>query len=290
MPAMIKFYKYQGTGNDFIIINNFEQQQVDFDFDEIFLNSFCHRKWGIGADGLIVLNKHDQYDFEMQYYNADGSQSFCGNGSRCVVHLAHQLGIINGNEALFMAHDGLHKARMVDNFNVTISINDVHKNSITKLSTVESNPSYFIHTGSPHYVQIVDSLHTLSVVEEGKKINFLQKFQQQGTNVNFVTLATNGIASQIQLRTYERGVKDETYACGTGAVASALIVTLIKGFKSPVQVIMRGGILQVSFEEDEQKFTNIRLTGMATQVFQGAITKQQLQTSCMNYLMFKPNM
>jgi len=254
----IPFYKYHGTGNDFILVDNITNPNVTCPHDSELIKSLCHRKFGIGADGFIFLEKSGSYDFEMIYYNSDASQSLCGNGSRCAVHLASYLGIIN-NVANFLAIDGPHQARIQDNL-VYLQLHDV--------STIQMmGNDYFLNTGSPHYVRLVQNLAETDIIALGKAINASQPFQNTGTNVNFVQLEAN---NQISVRTYERGVNDETLSCGTGVVAATLVASQ-KGYISPLYVVTKGGELQVSFCKGDTVYNNICLVGPATQVFQGKI-------------------
>lgn len=255
----IPFYKYHGTGNDFILVDNISNPQVTCPQDSQLIKNLCHRKFGIGADGFIFLEKRSSYDFEIVYYNPDASQSLCGNGSRCAMHLANYLGIIN-NEANFLAIDGAHQARIQGNL-VNLQLHDV-----TIIQMMGND--YFLNTGSPHYVRLVENLSATDVITLGKSINASQPFQNTGTNVNFVELGEN---NQISVRTYERGVNDETLSCGTGVVAAALVASQ-QGYMSPISIITNGGELQVSFCRNNEVFSNICLIGLVTQVFQGTIT------------------
>jgi diaminopimelate epimerase len=252
----ISFYKYHGTGNDFILIDNRHQQSNNYTIPLI--QHLCHRRFGIGADGLILLQSHPQYDFEMIYYNADGSQSLCGNGSRCAVDLANHLGII-GDKTYFLTTDGPHQALIQEKM-IWLQIKDIAK--IQPIGT-----DYFVDTGSPHYIRIVDDLVNLDVYHLGKTIRNQEPFQKVGTNVNFVQLEGN---NTIAVRTYERGVENETLSCGTGVTAAALVAST-KGLKSPIQVNTKGGELQVHFTTTTQGFTDIYLVGPAVRVFQGTI-------------------
>jgi diaminopimelate epimerase len=239
----LSFYKYQGTGNDFIMIDN--RAQI-FNKDNFLISRLCDRKFGIGADGLILLEKHPECDFEMIYFNPDGSQSLCGNGSRCAVKFAHKLGIIS-DQTLFKAIDGFHEAFILNNL-VHLKMSDV--NEITFL-----DPDVFINTGSPHHISFKKNLADVDVLKEGRNIRYSNRYNQNGTNVNFVDLHDD---NSISIRTYERGVESETLSCGTGAVAASLAAATL------------GGELQVSFKKvDEQKFEDIFLIGPAELVFTG---------------------
>lgn len=208
----MQFYKYQGTGNDFIIIDN---RDLKFNrSDNGLVAKLCHRRFGIGADGLMLLQNKTGYDFEMVYYNADGNQSsMCGNGGRCIVEFARTLGLVK-EKTLFYAIDGEHEAVVKPNF-VTLKMKDVND--------VETNSDfYFLNTGSPHYVAFVNDLTNYDVVHEGKKIRYNNRFKADGTNVNFIEKIGGGLF----VRTYERGVEDETYSCGTGVTAAALVAAI----------------------------------------------------------------
>lgn len=257
IPMHLPFYKYQGTGNDFIIIDN--RQNILHAYSTSLVQKLCNRRFGIGADGFMVIKNHREYDFEMTYHNADGSQSLCGNGSRCAVHLANQLGIID-QEAYFLTTDGPHQASIKKDL-IHLQLHDV-----SEIQTWQDG--YLLNTGSPHYVQQVDDGTDLDVYKAGKKIRNAPPFQKQGINVNFVSLEKD---NKISVRTYERGVEDETLSCGTGVVAAALVAAT-KGYTSPIAIHTQGGILQVSFTKtNSHHFHNIHLIGPAKMVFQGRI-------------------
>jgi len=258
-PIMnIHFYKYQGTGNDFIIIDQLTESPQTVPQDPQLIQKLCHRKWGIGADGIIFLQKHPSYDFEMVYYNPDASKSFCGNGSRCAVHLANQLQII-GDRTQFLAIDGLHAAYIQE------GIISITMGNVTAIQCIGND--YWLDTGSPHYVRLVEEIALLDLPKLGKEINNLPPFQNTGTNVNFVQLVGN---NRFSMRTYERGVNDETLSCGTGAVAAALVAAR-QGYSTPIHITTPGGELQVSFRANEGIFTEVYLIGPATLVFVGEI-------------------
>jgi diaminopimelate epimerase len=254
----VTFYKYQGTGNDFIMIDN---RELIFDTNNYSLiGRLCERRMGIGADGLILLQNREGYDFEMVYYNADGRPgSMCGNGGRCTVQFARLLGIIS-NQAFFLAADGDHYATIDSNGLVSLKMNDV--------TQVETGADYYyLNTGSPHYVQFVDALEQLDVFAEGKSIRYNDRFKAEGTNVNFAQIPPE---PHLFVRTYERGVEDETFSCGTGVTATALAASY-QGATSPVSIRTLGGNLQVAFEATATGFTNIYLIGPAQHVFTGTI-------------------
>lgn len=255
----IHFYKYQGAGNDFVILDNRLGEYDSLDQKEIFL--ICDRHFGIGADGFMLLNNHPDADFEMKYFNADGKEgTMCGNGGRCMVAFAQSKGIIK-EETVFMAIDGLHEAKIMKDGRIELKMKDVDK--------VETGYDYAIlDTGSPHYVKFTEFLGDVDVVKEGRAIRQQPRFMPDGINVNFLEYGT----SALQIRTYERGVEDETLACGTGITACALVVAgnQSKSYSIPVQV--KGGNLEVRFDKiDQQHFKNIWLCGPAVKVFEGDI-------------------
>jgi diaminopimelate epimerase len=259
----IKFYKYQGTGNDFVIIDN---RDGKFDSQNVQLVSFlCDRRMGIGADGLMLLEKHDSngVDFTMRYYNSDGNEaSMCGNGGRCIAAFAvHQNAVKNPDEFLFEAVDGMHVAKYKDGI---VSLKMIEVADINK-----GNGYYFLDTGSPHYVSHQNNIDNIDILKEGSKIRYSDTFKPGGTNVNFVEELNE---NHIKVRTYERGVENETYSCGTGVVASA-ISTFVKNKKcKDFNIDVKGGKLEVNFEGNESDgFTNIWLIGPATFVFEGEI-------------------
>jgi diaminopimelate epimerase len=252
---IIEFYKYQGTGNDFIMIDDREKE---FDLtDNDLIAALCERRMGIGADGLILLREHDTLDFEMIYFNADGKQSsMCGNGGRCIIAFALMLEMIE-DETTFMAIDGEHKGRLMDD-GIYLQMQDVKK--------IEGvGDGLVLNTGSPHYIEMVDDLDNLDVNKEGRKIRNSAPFKKEGINVNFVL-----DANELQVRTYERGVEAETLSCGTGVVATAIAMHYANCIEETlVNVKTKGGELTVSFEEFNGGYRNIWLSGEASMVFAG---------------------
>lgn len=255
---MIEFFKYQGTGNDFVMIDNRDLQFPKQDTPLI--KQLCDRKFGIGADGLILLEDDTQSDFKMVYYNADGNEStMCGNGGRCIVAFAKQLGIID-NTAAFLAVDGMHHAT-IDNELVSLQMIDV--------DAVENHGDYyFVNTGSPHHITLVEDLEDCDVYNLGKSIRYSSRYSSGGTNVNFVKKIND---STFKIRTYERGVEDETLSCGTGATAVALAMHHTQQtISNHITILVEGGTLTISFTK-EKNYKNIFLTGPAQLVFKGFI-------------------
>jgi diaminopimelate epimerase len=251
----LHFRKYQATGNDFVLIDN-RNGSINLTIDQV--KQICDRKFGIGADGLMLIEKHPSLDFNLVYYNSDGSQSLCGNGSRAAVNMASSLGIVNG-KARFNAYDGEHSAERNENGIVRLRMNDV----------TTSKGDDLINTGSPHVIKFVKDLSHYPVFEEGRKIRYSY---ENGTNVNFVELLGD---NTIYVRTYERGVENETLSCGTGVTAAALASSLYQGYTSPVSVKTRGGDLSVQFKASPEDsnftvtFEDIFLVGPAKMVFEG---------------------
>lgn len=253
---MLYFQKYQGTGNDFVMIDN---RSNHFHKNQEWIAQLCHRRFGIGADGLILIENAEKYDFRMIYYNANGLEgSMCGNGGRCAVAFAKSLGIFE-KESTFLAVDGEHFAK-IDGDLVHLQMKEV--------DAIEQNTDYFfLDTGSPHYVEFVKNLSDYDVFEKGRAIRYNERFKEKGTNVNFVEILDE---NTLQVRTYERGVEDETYSCGTGVTASVLAYSL-QVPKSPIRVKVLGGELQISYEKIGNRYTNIFLIGKAQKVFEGQI-------------------
>lgn len=256
----IQFTKYQGTGNDFIILDNRDNKYAALTNAQV--QQLCDRRMGIGADGLMLLNLKQGYDFEMKYYNADGREStMCGNGGRCLVKFAYRLGI-HRNEYRFLAVDGEHLAEIDTDGTVSLKMIDVGK--IKKV-----HGDFILNTGSPHYVKLVNDIMDLDVYARGHDIRYSKDFEQEGINVNFVEQLGE---DKITVRTYERGVEDETWSCGTGVVASALVCYHNENGFNEVEVKTLGGKLSVEFDRlDEDKYVNIWLSGPAEKVFTGTI-------------------
>lgn len=255
----IKFSKYQGTGNDFVLIDN-RDNKISLDTHQI--NTLCNRRFGIGADGLILLELESNYDFKMVYFNSDGRlSSMCGNGGRCITSFAHDCGI-HLNEYKFLAADGEHIAWIDDKGIVRLKMNNV--------SAVENRGSYdFLNTGSPHLVKTVQDLQLYNVFEEGKDTRYSGRYKDEGINVNFVEILDN---DKIFVRTYERGVEDETFSCGTGVTAAALVNAHNDRGYNHIEVKTLGGNLFVEFEKtSDTSFENIWLCGPAVKIFDGII-------------------
>ncbi|MCO6460856.1 MAG: diaminopimelate epimerase [Saprospiraceae bacterium] len=259
----LTFFKYQGAGNDFIMIDGFAADTAFLTQPKI--EWLCNRRFGIGADGLIILRQTvEKYDFEMLYYNADGFPgSMCGNGGRCAFQFASDLQLIKEHSE-FIAVDGPHTAYREKNGNVSLRMIDV--------SAIEQNGEgdFILDTGSPHFVRIVDNLSETDVVTLGRQIRQSERFRQQGINVNFIQIMNDGI----KIATYERGVEDETLACGTGVTAAALVVMQNGHFRDRVNVEAKGGRLSITAYKNPATghFENVWLTGPATRVFTGMIT------------------
>jgi len=257
----IDFFKYQGTGNDFIMIDGFNRVMNLFKLSVETIKKICARRLGVGADGLIILKKHPSLDFEMDYYNADGSQSMCGNGGRCAVQFAKQLGIIK-SAYHFLAIDGEHTATIEDNGWVHLKMKDVNKVDFV-------NEDYVLNTGSPHLIKFVEDVNKIDVAEEGKKIRYSDAYAEEGINVNFVQTLDH---TTIFVRTYERGVEDETLSCGTGVTAASIVSAHNDRGFNRIELRTRGGNLAVEFDKiDDENFENIWLCGPAECVFEGKI-------------------
>ncbi len=256
----LTFYKYQGTGNDFIILDDYNQIAPSLTTKQI--AHLCHRQFSIGADGLMYLGKKEGYDFNMKYFNADGNPStMCGNGGRCLVKFAHQMGI-HKSMYHFYAVDGGHEAEIDTDGTVSLRMKDV--------DNVDVHASYsIVNTGSPHFIKFAADVEEIDVVATGREIRYSNSFVKEGINVNFVETLDE---DRIFVRTYERGVEDETLSCGTGVTAAALLSAHNdKGFNR-VEVKTKGGNLSVEFDKiDDEHFENVWLCGPAEFVFKGEI-------------------
>lgn len=253
----LSFVKYQGTGNDFIIADNRKSPVMSLSQQQII--ELCNRKFGIGADGIILIEEDSDSDFFMNYYNSDGSQSFCGNGSRCAVDFAFKVGACK-ESTTFKAIDGLHQG-IHSSQSVRIKMGDVET-----FENIEKH--WFLNTGSPHYiVPVTEDLDELDIISHAHKIRYNDRFKSEGTNVNFVKWDENNIS----VRTYERGVEDETLSCGTGVTAVALAHELTFGKQNKVEILTSGGKLSVAKSYSKKKFVDVWLEGPATPVYQGKI-------------------
>jgi len=255
------FFKYQGTGNDFIIADNRDKQYDALSAEQI--KNLCDRRFGIGADGLMLLNEKPGYDFEMKYFNADGREgSMCGNGGRCMTKFAYHLGI-HREKYTFFASDGMHEAEIDMDGTVSLKMKDVH-------TVKRFHNDYLLNTGSPHYVKLVNDVLDVDVYKKGHEIRNSKEFVDEGINVNFVEQLRE--ADKIIVRTYERGVEDETYSCGTGVTAAALVCYHNENGFNDVEVRTLGGHLTVEFDRiDDNHYENIWLCGPAEKVFEGRL-------------------
>lgn len=256
----MQFYKYQGTGNDFVVttLEHFDSSNLE---NNELIALICDRRFGIGADGFIVLEKINEADFYMHYYNADGRKStLCGNGSRCAVAHANYLGWIK-ERCEFMAADGLHEAEI----DFSTQIVRIHMSDISDINTY--NEAYLLNTGSPHYVAFVEDLSDIDVKQVGRSIRYSSKFNEEGINVNFVEMIDNGLV----VGTYERGVEDETFSCGTGVTASAVALAFKNGYEGKIQVPIKtkGGNLIVELVKEGKYVKDVWLSGPAERVFEG---------------------
>ncbi|WP_046246617.1 diaminopimelate epimerase [Hymenobacter terrenus] len=265
----LQFHKYQGTGNDFVMID--DRARTFDETDQALIARLCHRRFGIGADGLILLREKLGFDFEMVYFNADGHpSSMCGNGGRCTVAFARFLGLI-ADQTRFLAVDGPHEARIEPDGIVRLRMIDVAAPQPAEVGEED----VFLHTGSPHHVHFLDpsespKLAEFNVFAAGHDIRYHQAYDPTGTNVNFVEVPADP-NEPWPVRTYERGVEDETLSCGTGVTAVALAASQ-RGATSPVRLRTPGGELEVAFEQQPSgSFTNVWLSGPAVRVFGGGV-------------------
>ena len=275
----IPFYKYQGTGNDFVMIDQREKtylQKTDTDT----IRQLCDRRFGIGGDGLMFLQNKKGYDFEMVYFNSDGTEgSMCGNGGRCLTAFAHFLGVFK-EKCTFMAIDGEHEAIVKGDYPnaqlghsvwIELKMMDVATKSIEK-----GNDYFLMNTGSPHYVVFVEDLTDIDIYGNGRAIRYSERFAKEGVNVNFVEILKDNTG--IEVATYERGVEDETFSCGTGVTAAAISYFIKNGGSTTVPIKTKGGQLEVKFRADSERngshgmgsiIENVWLCGPATRVFKG---------------------
>jgi diaminopimelate epimerase len=258
---IIQFCKYQGTGNDFIILDNRKNEYSWLTKKQV--ASLCDRRFGIGADGLMLLNEKAGYDFEMKYYNSDGRESsMCGNGGRCLVKFAFHKGIRRPLYR-FLAADGEHEAEMDDTDGiVSLKMKDV-------VEIKDYRGDFILDTGSPHYVKMAENIDRADIFHRGRDIRNSPAFSEHGINVNFVERVDD---DEIYVRTYERGVEDETLSCGTGVTASAIVNYHNEVGFNNVMVNTKGGRLTVEFDRvDDGVYKNIWLCGPAEKVFEGNI-------------------
>lgn len=256
---MITFYKYQGTGNDFIMIDD---RDKTFPInDQKLIEKLCDRRFGIGADGLILLQNEKAYDFKMVYFNSDGRlSSMCGNGGRCLARFAEQMEIVK-NEAKFLAVDGDHLVKIKADI-IELKMNDV--------SGIELYHDHAVlNTGSPHYVTFYSDLNELDIIPEARNIRYSPEFSEKGINVNFI----QGTETNIKVRTYERGVENETYSCGTGVTAAAITSCIFSNLEGQqtINIETPGGKLFVKLERNADTFSNVWLCGPAEFVFEGKV-------------------
>jgi diaminopimelate epimerase len=255
----IEFYKYQGAGNDFILLDNFSGKYDELTIFQI--SKLCDRRFGIGADGLIKINKDENSDFEVEYFNADGSKSFCGNGARCSVRFVNEY-MFKRDVYSFNAIDGYHTAQL-NSKNVSLEMRNV--NNIEQ----GSDDTFVLHTGSPHFVKFTSGIDEENILEYGRSIRYNDFYREQGINVNLVEVMD---INNLKIRTYERGVEDETLSCGTGITAAAIAYAYSLDLKGDIHIFIKakGGDLEVKFfTKNKEEFENIRLIGPAEFVFNG---------------------
>jgi diaminopimelate epimerase len=252
----IQFTKYHGTGNDFIMID--DRSEFFDESDVKLIKAMCSRRFGIGADGLILLRNEKGYDFKMVYFNSDGRpSSMCGNGGRCLIHFAHSLNMFI-NKCRFLAIDGDHLGEVLDDGTVKLKMGEVDNLS-------RDGDDFVLDTGSPHYVQCVKDAFDIDVKLDGSTIRYSDLYKSEGINVNFINITND----TLNVTTYERGVEDETYSCGTGVTASALVAHQVYSVSSPIQIKTKGGSLKVHFQKSDSRFFDIWLEGPAVKVYEG---------------------
>jgi diaminopimelate epimerase len=256
----IRFYKYQGTGNDFVIIDNRDGRHDALTTAQV--ARLCNRRFGIGGDGLMLLNTRTSYDFEMKYHNSDGREaSMCGNGGRCLVKFAYDLGMVKTTYR-FLAIDGEHEAEVDIDGTVALKMNDVSE------VKQQRHGQFVLNTGSPHFIEFSQDVMSLDVFNKGRRIRNSPEFVKEGINVNFVEQTGE---DRIIVRTYERGVEDETYSCGTGVTAAALVCFHNDNGFNRVEVKTKGGNLSVEYDKIGNTYKDIWLNGPAERVFEGMI-------------------
>lgn len=255
----LDFYKYQGCGNDFILIDN---HNGDFDLSSPEIQFLCDRRFGIGGDGLMLLGLKDGFDFTMKYYNSDGNpSSFCGNGGRCIVQFAQDLGVVNSKIVHFLFENIPYSAEFVEEDLISLSMQDVEE--ITR-----NGDDVYFNTGSPHYIHFMDAIDAFDLIPYSKRIRYSNTFPK-GINVNVVEKINE---DTIKMRTYERGVEDETYSCGTGVTAAAIALNFLYSKEvSKVYVQTKGGDFQVQFIKVGNRYQSIKLIGPARFVFKGNV-------------------
>jgi len=254
----LNFYKYHGTGNDFIVVDD---RSSAFYPDPALISRLCDRRFGIGSDGLLILRNHEGFDFEMVYFNPDGSPAtFCGNGSRCIVAFAAHIGI-GSTKFNFIAADSMHKA------SANHISNDTYHVKVSMIDPIiySHNDNYtYLNSGTYHVVKFVDDPDSLNIMAVAPPIRYDKQFEPAGTNVNYAAFR----GDEIYVRTYEKGVEAETLSCGTGVTATAIAASLLTGLNS-FNIRTKGGMLRVNFDRDGEKFSNVQLEGPAVKVFSG---------------------
>lgn len=265
----ISFAKMSGAGNDFILIN--KSQIPNIVLTNSVISQLCDRRNGIGADGIIIIKNTQGYDFAMDYYNADGSSgTLCGNGARCAIKFANDTGITDSDSVSFLSNEDEFSGELLANGLIKFNLQPpkvIEENIVIDVGGSNVSGSY-VDTGSPHVVLIVDDLNLQTVIQMGKEIRNNPAFAPGGTNVNFIKF----VKGKIHIRTYERGVENETLACGTGAVAAAIIGFRKFEIQPPIFLITKGGDkLIVNFNTEGSKYNNVSLTGPAKKIYNGEI-------------------
>lgn len=256
----IRFFKYQGTGNDFIILDNRDNKYDSLTKENVAF--LCDRRFGIGADGLMLLTRNKDYDFEMVYFNSDGKESsMCGNGGRCLTKFVHDIGIIQTSYR-FLAIDGEHESSINTDGTIALKMHDVDHIRY-------DHGNFILNTGSPHFVTMTNDVMQTDIVKKGKEIRYNNEFKQEGINVNFVEQTDE--PDLIIVRTYERGVENETLSCGTGVTAAAIVCHHNDNGFNHVEVVTKGGKLNVEYDKIGEAFKNIWLHGPAVKVFEGTV-------------------